>query len=1166
MVISEHNLKDILNSLGFEARKGEVFEYTYPNNAQICVDFKHKKIAYSPLDHRFKEGDYPSNDDPSTGFIIHRNTTTNFSSNENFVCLVAVHKLLEKGYAPKHIILEPTFKVGHNQQVYGDILVLNQEFNPLVLIENKTYGNEFSKAWNATLKNGDQLFSYYAVHKIPYLCLLTFKDAHTADMRLISMQDNPEHLERLNRDCKQEDKKRGFADSSNTNAKSYFEVWSQTYSNAFTTKGIFEEDIQAYNIGKTKYSLEDLRAVSADQISSIYHEFATILRHHSIGNYENSFYILVDLFLCKVIDEIKNPNDLQFTYKGVISDNPFLYCDRLLNLYEMGIKELFNKQVINVKKSAIGDLFKEAQRYEGKFKEKLDDIFDQQKYFNIKKFNFIEVENSEEFYLNFKVLVQVAGLIADLHLSQSQNNQFLGDLFEGFLNRHIHQTEGRFFTPTPITNFIIHSLPPLPNHPKVLDFACGAGHFLTEFMARHKDAKVYGIEKNKDLSKVAKLACIFHNPKSQSQVIFQDALDFIAPRYAKSFELESFDCLLSNPPYSVKGFLSTLEPSALNPFSLKSGIDPKSYENNNSIECFFLERALHFLKKGGICALILPVSVLQKGGLYEKTRALLLENFKLLCIVELNSRTFGSTGTQTIILFAQKAQKYSTDLLDALTKANFEEKKLEKDFKQTEFLKEYCAFRGYPYADFKAFMTDKNLNPALEQSFSEYFSDFESKEPKTFKKKLPTEGLKQEWFKASSFYAKDPKQEGKAQQNAYFKSKDYQDTLKAWQREQALEQMHALELEKMHLFALIQGEEVLILKSPPDKKSDNKNNKAKIVEFLGYDWSKRKGDEGIKYTSAQTEDLESQALGNVQSIKHIQTPLYNPQNPEDPTKLAYAFKSFMHAVRTNTPRPNLSPYRDPDPAGYQLFSAPLRELIDFSKAVLDRAINLTPKQASLNPFEGGKYGLVKIKSLCNIGRGRVISHKDIEANKGEYPVYSSQTKDNGILGYLNTYDFEGEYVTWTTDGIYAGTCFYRSGKFNCTNVCGTLKIIDEGKIHHKFLSLVLNLATPNYVVKSANPKLMNNVMAEVKIPLPPLEVQEQIITECAQVEKRYAEVRMSVEQYKALIQAVLEACGVCGAKNGGGGGEKALKNPKNQRGLNLEAVKNKPTDPKLEKL
>jgi type I restriction enzyme M protein len=63
----------------------------------------------------------------------------------------------------------------------------------------------------------------------------------------------------------------------------------------------------------------------------------------------------------------------------------------------------------------------------------------------------------------------------------------------------------------------------------------------------------------------------------------------------------------------------------------------------------------------------------------------------------------------------------------------------------------------------------------------------------------------------------------------------------------------------------------------------------------------------------------------------------------------------------------------------------------------------------------------------------------INDNQGEYPVYSSQTTDNGVMGYINTFDFEGDYVTWTTDGIYAGTCFYRSGKFNCTNVCGTLK-------------------------------------------------------------------------------------------------------------------------------
>ena len=51
--------------------------------------------------------------------------------------------------------------------------------------------------------------------------------------------------------------------------------------------------------------------------------------------------------------------------------------------------------------------------------------------------------------------------------------------------------------------------------------------------------------------------------------------------------------------------------------------------------------------------------------------------------------------------------------------------------------------------------------------------------------------------------------------------------------------------------------------------------------------------------------------------------------------------------------------------------------------------------------------------LFSLGRGRVISHEDIRENPGEYPVYSSQTENDGVLGCLGTYDFEGDYVTWT---------------------------------------------------------------------------------------------------------------------------------------------------------
>jgi len=142
-----------------------------------------------------------------------------------------------------------------------------------------------------------------------------------------------------------------------------------------------------------------------------------------------------------------------------------------------------------------------------------------------------------------------------------------------------------------------------------------------------------------------------------------------------------------------------------------------------------------------------------------------------------------------------------------------------------------------------------------------------------------------------------------------------------------------------------------------------------------------------------------------------------------------------------------------------------------------------------------KWEMVEIGKIFKSGRGRVINKKYIEDNKGEFPVYSSQTSNNGIFGRIKTYDFDGEYVTWTTDGANAGTVFYRKGKFNCTNVCGTLKARDEWreKINLKFIAKVLDKVAWKHVIQVGNPKLMNGVIEKIKIPIPPLEVQKEIV-------------------------------------------------------------------------
>ena len=139
-----------------------------------------------------------------------------------------------------------------------------------------------------------------------------------------------------------------------------------------------------------------------------------------------------------------------------------------------------------------------------------------------------------------------------------------------------------------------------------------------------------------------------------------------------------------------------------------------------------------------------------------------------------------------------------------------------------------------------------------------------------------------------------------------------------------------------------------------------------------------------------------------------------------------------------------------------------------------------------------KWTTYKIQDIAEIGRGRVISSVEIEKQRHPlYPVYSSQTSNDGIMGYLDNYMFDGEYITWTTDGANAGTVFYRNGKFNCTNVCGTLKIHLQFDCH--FVSLVLQQATQKYVSSNlANPKLMNNTMASIKIRMPDMVTQKRL--------------------------------------------------------------------------
>ena len=135
---------------------------------------------------------------------------------------------------------------------------------------------------------------------------------------------------------------------------------------------------------------------------------------------------------------------------------------------------------------------------------------------------------------------------------------------------------------------------------------------------------------------------------------------------------------------------------------------------------------------------------------------------------------------------------------------------------------------------------------------------------------------------------------------------------------------------------------------------------------------------------------------------------------------------------------------------------------------------------------------MKLREICNISRGKVISKEVIRDNPGNYPVYSSQTENNGELGKISSYMYDGEYLTWTTDGANAGSVFYRKGKFNITNVCGLLKVV-KPQINIRYLFHLLTIEAPKYVSRGmGNPKLMSNVIGNINLVIPPLEVQNRV--------------------------------------------------------------------------
>jgi type I restriction enzyme M protein len=1120
-MIDKSNFKDVLRYLDFE-ESSDIFIHRYANSAYLKVDFNKKELIY-PEDE---------------GLTVNERQTCNFSQNENFVVFECVHRLLAQGYKPEHIELEPKWQVGHGASGgRADVLIKDNQGDTLLIIECKTAGNEFSKAWNRTLQDGGQLFSYVKqTSTTQFICLYASNwvdEQVKPDYYLISLNDNESLIHELSE--LSDEPVLTYADSKLRNVEDIVATWKETYQSDYTTRGLFEPDIQPYFIGKKNYSLEDLDTISSSDIQGKYNEFATIMRQHNVSGRENAFDKLVNLFLCKIVDETNNPQDLKFHWKGISYDSPFDLQDRLQALYQQGMKKFLDEDVTYVRDDEVETAFRFYKNDPVETQKAIKAMFRRLKFFTNNDFAFIDVHNERLFGQNSAVLLKIVKMLQDIRLKTNEENQFLGDMFEGFLDQGVKQSEGQFFTPMPIVKFIMNALPldsliaTSDDIPKVIDYACGAGHFLNEYatsirptieddpdknLAEYYDS-ITGIEKEYRLSKVAKVSAFMYG-QDDINIIYADALGS-----NDDIKNNSYSVLVANPPYSVKGFLDTLKPSERRQYELLKYIDEKSYTVNNSIETFFIERAKQLLKTGGVAAIIVPSSILTKGkaaststskNVYVATREILLKYFDIIAIAEFGSGTFGKTGTNTVTLFlrrkttdapveadhyAERVNRWFNPVQASVS--NNDAVDTSEVFADSHFIDDYCAHLELDADDYKTLLAG-NPNQALLDN--EYFASY----IKEFDKWSEIKNLK----KRKSFKAL---------------SKDEQ---KAELDRRLVDYLKAVEKDKVYYFVLasLNPQPVLIIKSP----SKTKEMKA----FLGYEWSSAKGNEGIKYLgSVKVEDVEAvdkdsgevaleeedkRVLSNLYNLDNIHTPLYNPKDKHDANKINHLINQNFQQEQFLIPE-ELEPF---------VTKARLVDMLDFSVIDFNKNVSLSPK--TLMPSFETRWQSDKLGSLASYVTER-ISVSDIDPKKYITTDNLLQNRQ-GVVDYDEPPNidrvtkFKENDILISNIRPYLRKIWFADREGGCSNDVLVFRSDNPEEVLPKYLfNILYDDIFFDYVMANKRgvkmPRGDKEKILQFLIPFPPINIQEQIINECQRIDDEVEEAKENISNLEQNINQAI---------------------------------------------
>lgn len=1066
------DVKKYIAALGFVPKDGTngIHHKTYVDYI-IEVDFEKQSINYGNC------------------IIAENKTTQNFSQLENFVVLECVDRLLIKGYKPQNIILEKTWPSGHGTSGRLDICINREDGTPYMLIECKTYGKEYNKELAKIHKDGGQLFTYFQL------------SGGKADVVMLYASElKGSKFVYANEIIKIED------DYRNGDVKDIYEKWNKLTKD----NGIFDSWVQPYNFQSKALTKGQLKEIKAEDSSFIFNRFLEILRHNVVSDKGNAFNKIFTLFLCKVYDETTTDEGEELKFQWLEGrDNHVDFQLRLTDLYSKGMKKFLDRTVSDFNNDDFdkrcANLNEDTKQYLLKEVNKLR--LEKNNEFAIK-----EVYDSASFEENAKVVKEVVELIQGYRIRYNKRQQYLSDFFELLLTTGLKQEAGQYFTPVPIAQFIIKSLPldsivaEKLSHkdgeilPYMIDYAAGSGHFITEFMHEIQDIingcdtskyieetrkhlinwqnchfdwatnYVYGIEKDYRLVKVGKVGCYLHGDGLANVILSDGLANFCNNKEYKGKlrkqtndgqkDNQQFDIVLSNPPYSVSSFRQTTRDYYTDQdYELYSSLT----DNSSEIECLFVERTKQLLKEGGIAGVILPSSILSNSGIYTKAREIILQYFDIVAIAELGSNTFMATNTNTVVLFLRRRDNYFATNTKVAVDTYFRT------------------------------LNDVTIN-GIETPASKYvahvWEELDYADYVTLLQKSPNDKVK-----AHEVYA------------------EYKKKISAKNDAKLYEAILSIEAEKLLYFILAYPQKVVIVKS---------GEKDVEKRFLGYEFSNRRGNEGIH------------AIQRGKSIDEC-TQLFDANNYDNPDKAStYVYRAFNGDYNT--------PINESMQAHISRIS--LIDMLTFDRQTFEKGINLNSKKKVV--FDT-RHILRPIDKLATFQSGLWKGKKGL-LQKTKVLRNTNFKLNNGFLDYSDVAEIEVEKTQLATRTLqYGDIILEKSGgsdtqaigrvvlfdktdneTYSYSNFCSRIRVQDDSQLNPIYLWIILH----NFYCKGGTIPLQNGIRllnidmdgySNIKIPIPPIDVQKQIVDEVDGIDKSVSDAMLRINECETEIENLLSS-------------------------------------------